>query len=129
MQKVEDAYCELEVFDGKRLGNAHKLAVYEIDMNCEHYAGWTDGDGDSCQKYLSENWCEWGEAPSWAANYQSNGADAGDACCGCGGGNPTGVFQIIGGRGCDDLIVSDDARCIYTRGNTYGHNAECQFKT
>ena len=63
--------------------------------------GWASSTGNSCDQYVNSNWCTvaGGYGPGWLpdqygpfSRWQVDGVDAGQACCGCGGGS-TGVYH------------------------------------
>jgi hypothetical protein len=52
-------------------------------------SGWQDSDGDSCQGYADNNWCE-----EFGDDFASDGKTANQACCTCGGGSNNGAVFI-----------------------------------
>jgi hypothetical protein len=68
-------------------------------LPCADYSTWQDSNGNSCQNYVSSEWCSpmrhdfYGRAwqSDWGifARYQANGMAADVACCSCGGGLTT----------------------------------------
>jgi hypothetical protein len=54
-------------------------------------SGWKDSDGDSCQVYADNDWCE-----QYGDGYANDGKTANQACCSCGGGSNNGaVFMQL----------------------------------
>ena len=73
--------------------------------SCEDsVADWQDRDGDSCDSYVSQEWCtatgdygpRWGDSGDTFNTY-SNGGTAVQVCCGCGGGTTTNTGGGDGG--------------------------------
>ena len=77
-------------------------------------ADWQDRDGDSCDSYISREWCTAtsGYGPRWGTSGDTfdtynNGGTAVEVCCGCGGGTTvtTGGGGGDGGSNCPSNVM------------------------
>jgi len=80
---------------------------------CKDKAGWTDSGGDSCTEIVKNGWCQ------DAADYASNGVDAYEACCGCGGGQSSSTTCTTDPMWSD----SDGDSCLIVETNDWCENA------
>lgn len=78
------------------------------DDICSDVGGWSDSDGDTCERYVANQWCE-----HFGSGYRHAGHTANTACCGCGGGVGAGGEAVS-----DDSVDDDggDSNCADTSG-------------
>jgi acetyl esterase/lipase len=62
----------------------------KAEETCTDRAGWSNGQGPTCDTYKTENWCQDGKVvEDWTAGSSWNYPEA--ACCACGGGVKSGA--------------------------------------